>query len=157
MSTTIIDDVDLDDLNLPAETSSVQGSMSGTRDPATFGFPPTLPVEIALKTAPVKDICAAYGISKEQWDILRHDPRFKQQLKKAMDELEADGGMSFRLKARMQAEQLLQTSWTLIHSPLAPPAVKADLIKFTIRAAGLDQSKEQKDQAVPPMSININL
>ena len=31
------------------------------RDPAAIGWPPTLPVEIALKTAPMNDIREAYG------------------------------------------------------------------------------------------------
>ena len=37
-------------------------------------------------------------------------------------------GMTFKVKARAQAEELLTTSWTLIHSPDVSAAVKADLI-----------------------------
>lgn len=49
-----------------------------------------------------------------------------------------DKGMTFRLKARAQAEELLTTSWLLIHDPAVSPAVKADLIKSTVRWGGLE-------------------
>jgi hypothetical protein len=64
-------------------------------------------------------------------------------------------GMSFRVKARIQSEALLETSWQLIHSNSTPAQVKADLIKHTHKVAGL----EPKEQAgvVSPLQININL
>lgn len=49
-----------------------------------------------------------------------------------------DKGLTFKLKARAQAEELLTTSWLLIHDPAVSPAVKADLIKSTVKWAGLE-------------------
>lgn len=49
-----------------------------------------------------------------------------------------DKGITFKLKARTQAEELLKTSWLLIHSPDTSAAVKADLIKSTVKWAGLE-------------------
>lgn len=72
-------------------------------------------------------------------------------------------GTSFKLKARIQSEELLKTSWELIHGKDTPAVVKADLIKHTIRFAGLDASIEQKAQAnggnagSNNFQININL
>ena len=128
-------------------------------DPAMLGYPPTLPLEIAMQTSSVKDICAAYGIDKAQWDIIRANAAFKAQVQTYLDELKTEG-VSFRMKARLQAEALLETSWNLIHEPhaLVPPNVKADLIKFTIRAAGLDGSKDQGGGNVgTALQINVNL
>lgn len=127
-------------------------------DPATLTYPPTLPVEIALKTAPLPTICASYGISKAQWDVLRKHPVFIHDLTQAVEMLKREG-MSFRMKARLQAEELLKTSWSLIHKPSdeVPPSVKADLIKFTIKAAGLDASADKATGNAPPLQININL
>ena len=104
-------------------------------DPSDLGYPATLPIELALKVAPVKEICEAYQIDRAQWENLRHDPRFKKDLATAV-ELVRKEGMSFRLKAKLQAEEMLKTSWNLVHSNDTPPAVRADLIKFTTRCAG---------------------
>ena len=129
-------------------------------NPADIGYPPTLPVEIALRVAPLPEICKAYGISKAEFEELRHDPVFVADLKRAVEMVKKDG-MSFKLKAQLQADELLKTSWTMIHdrSGDVPPSVKADLLKFTIRAAGLDGSKDPSASggAGPSLSIQINL
>lgn len=122
-------------------------------------YPPTLPIEVALKTASTQVICEAYGLSEAQWNKLRVDPLFVADVKAAAEELKKDG-MSFKTKARLQSEELLKTSWQLIHSPHdeVAPSVKADLIKFTIRAAGLDGSKDAATAASQnALQININL
>jgi len=128
-------------------------------DPASLGYPPTFPIELALRTAPVKDICEAYGFEKADWDRIRRDPVFLADLRHAVEAVKKDG-MSFKLKARLQSEELLKKSWSMIHaSPdVVPPSVQADLIKFTIRAAGLDGSKDQASQSIgTALQINIQL
>lgn len=126
-------------------------------NPAEIGYSPTLPVEIVLKTAPLKDICAAYKITKEDWDQLRVDPRFIADIQ-ATTELLKKEGMSFRMKARLQSEELLKTSWKMIHSTSdeVPPMVRADLIKFIIRCAGLVEDPKAQAAQVP-LNIQINL
>ena len=57
---------------------------------------------------------------------------------------------------------LLEKSWNMINDAtgLVPPNVKADLLKFTIRAAGLDGSKDQAANAGmvgTALQINIRL
>jgi hypothetical protein len=64
--------------------------------------------------------------------------------------------MSFKLKARLQAEELLKTSWRLIHEPTTGAAVRADLIKATMRWAGYEQ-KEAAGTASSNLNIQINL
>lgn len=129
-------------------------------DPAQLGYPPTLPIEVALKTASIKEICEAYGLSKTEWDQLRADPVFIAEVAAAVEALKKEG-MSFKMKARLQSEELLKTSWKMIHAPSdeVPASVKADLLKFTVRAAGLDGSKDQAaaNTLQNALSININL
>jgi hypothetical protein len=127
-------------------------------DPATIGFPPTLPIEVAMRVAPIRDICEAYDLNREDWEALRHDPLFIIAVAEAKKALSKEG-MSFKMKARLQSEELLKTSWTMIHasSDEVPPNVKADLIKFTIRAAGLDGSKDQVANAVASNALQINI
>jgi hypothetical protein len=138
--------------------------MDLTRDPAVNGWPPSLPLELCLRSQPVREICDAYGIDKAEYERLRADPAFRRACEEAVETLKEDGA-TFKLKARAQSEELLKTSWGLIHQPLdrVPAAVKADLIKFTIRAAGLDASVEQKATAnsraaaLAAVGLTINL
>jgi hypothetical protein len=130
-------------------------------NPAELGsYPPTLPVEIALRVDTIPNICKSYGIDRTEWDRIRFDPVFKEDLKRCLEDLKQDG-MSFKMKARLQSDALLTTMWNMIHAPgdEVPPAVKADLAKFTIRAAGLDGSKDQaqKQGVGNALQININL
>jgi len=138
-------------MSLPAQTLRPD-------NPADMGYPATLPIEVALRTAPINRICEAYGLSREDWEELRHNPLFIRDVEAALTELKKDG-MSFRMKARLQSEELLKQSWRMIHasSDEVPPSVKADLIKFTIRAAGLEADSKSNAQATNNLQININL
>lgn len=123
-------------------------------------YPPTLPIEVALRTAPVKDICEAYGLTREDWEQLKAHPLFLRDVKTWQESFKKDGGLSFKMKARLQSEELLKTSWRMIHdrSGNIAPSVQADLLKFTIRAAGLDGSKESAGAGPQnAFQININL
>jgi hypothetical protein len=128
------------------------------RDPASIGWPPTLPVEIALKTAPLDEIRQAYGYSMAEWMALKDDPTFLADLAAAVQMVKKEG-MSFKLKARLQAEELLKTSWRLIHAPSAevPSSVKADLLKATMRWAGYDAKEQVAGSGAPTFAIQINL
>lgn len=112
------------------------------KDPATITYAPTLPIEIVLKTAPIKDICAAYSLSIDEWEILRVDPVFRADVARVLAEVQKDG-VSFKMKARLQSEQLLQSAWNIVHDTTGavPPSVKADMIKAIWRVAGLEPTK----------------
>jgi hypothetical protein len=128
------------------------------KDPAAIGWPPTLPVEIALKTAPMSEIREAYGYSLDEWMALKGDPAFLADLAAAMQMVKKEG-MSFKLKARLQAEELLKTSWRLIHAPQdeVPSSVKADLLKATMRWAGYDVKEQAAVTGGAGLNIQINL
>ena len=127
-------------------------------DPARLGWPPTLPFELAMRERPVEEVCTAYGITRTMWRELRAHPEFQADLQRALDELKKEGA-TFRVKARLQAEELLKKSWEWQHAPhdVVPPAVKADLFKFTVRAAGLDYSREQAAQTAVGTALQINI
>lgn len=83
------------------------------------------------------------------------DPLFAQRVEVFRTQLR-EKGLTFKLKAQAQAELLLDTSWRLIHDVDTSPAVKADLIKWTGKMAGLEPTKETggADGAV---TINIHM
>lgn len=134
------------------------------KDPTQLGFPPTLPLELAAKTGTVQEICASYGIDREHWEELRYNPIFQRACEEALRIVNEDGG-AFKVKIKTMAEMGLKKAWELIeHQDLdrVPAAVRADLIKFAVRASGLDASIEQKANAagksmIAPLQIIMNL
>jgi len=98
-----------------------------------------------------------HSVSADDVLVFNKDPVFLKQVNSYRDDIK-EKGMTFKLKARAQAEELLTTSWTLIHSPEVSPAVKADLIKSTVKWGGLEP---KNDTAIEGQSggvkITINL
>ena len=127
-------------------------------DPAIGAYPPTLPVEIVLQTASLQEICQSYGITKLEWDELRVREDFRADVAR-YKELVKTEGMSFKLKAMLQSEELLKTSWQMIHKNdgSVPASVRADLIKATWRIAGLEPDKNAGGGSGTSLQIQINL
>jgi hypothetical protein len=95
----------------------------------------------------------------EASDLLtfKDDATFLKRVESFREEVRTKG-LTFRVKARAQAEELLKTSWILIHDPIVSPAVKADLIKSVVRWAGLETPpKEEGVGGAGGVSITINL
>ena len=140
-----LDDIDIDWMPEP-EPADVPVLPSVTQvhpdNPAEIGYPPTLPLEIALGTSPIAEVLAAYGIPDHEWERIRYDDAFVVALYNAREMLHKDG-MSFKIKAKLQAEELLKTTWAIIHARETSPQVKADLIKATVRWAGYDVQETQ--------------
>ena len=125
------------------------------RNPTKLVYPATLPIEVAMRTGTAREICQAYGLSRSDWLALLADPLFLDDVKRASENLSQEG-MSFKMKARLQAEELLNTSWQIIHNPVTPAPVRADLIKSVVKWGGLDAEVKDKSAAGPGMHIQIN-
>jgi len=122
-----------------------------------LGFSPLLPVELALKTAPVETIYRAYGLTDAEFELLMASPAFVAAYKDAQA-LVKEEGMAFKLKAKMQAEEMLKVSWSMVHDRETPPSVRADLLKWTSRVAGFEpKNVEQTGAAQQSLNIQINL
>lgn len=124
-------------------------------DPASIGFPAMLPVELALGTGKVSAIFAEYGLTIEDYHRLKTDHVFLEALAKAR-KMTMTEGWSFKMKAMLQSEELLKSSWAMIHSADTPASVKKDLIIATWRAAGL-ADPEQTEGSRSNFSITLNL
>ncbi len=129
--------------------------MDSLRDPSSLGYPPMLPVELALRIDTPAKICALYGISKDEFIAITKHPVFIKSYKEAVESLRVDG-MSFKLKAKMQAEDYLRTAYAMAQDKNTSDAVRADIIKNTIRWAGYDAKTADTGQN-NSFSIQINL
>jgi hypothetical protein len=103
------------------------------------------------------EIIARHRIVASDLLVFNKDPVFLRKVADFRGEIR-DKGVTFRLKARTQAEELLKTSWLLIHDPGVSPAVKADLIKSTVKWAGLEPRNDvAAEGSSGGVKITINL
>ena len=148
-------DVDVDDLigedepPDPAATA-VANAVSPTPkipdDPTLPPYPRGLILDIVLKTAPISELLTAYQMSVEDFKRLAAHPRFLQDLRDAKAKLREEGG-TFKVKLQAQAEQYLHEAWKLVHDPDTPANVKSDLIKWSVKASGLEAKPDAQDPA----------
>lgn len=105
----------------------------------------------------LQEVMARHRIGAGDILTFNADPIFLKKVEGYRTEIR-DKGLTFKLKARAQAEELLTTSWLLIHDPAVSPAVKADLIKSTVKWAGLEpKDAPQADGGGGGVRITINL
>ena len=99
------------------------------------------------------DLLKEYDLTEDDLISFGAEPLFEQRVEHWRNQLQTEG-FTFRLKAKAQAEELLDTSYTIIHDRDVSPAVKADLIKWTAKMAGFEPTKDTVD-AGGGVKINI--
>ena len=105
----------------------------------------------------LQEVITRHNISANDILMFNADPIFLKKVEGYRTEVR-EKGLTFKLKARAQAEELLTTSWLLIHDPAVSPAVKADLIKSTVKWAGLEpKDAGPQDNGTGGVKITINL
>lgn len=103
------------------------------------------------------DILKRHEINPIEMVGISKDPVFTKRVEAYRTEIR-DKGVTFKMKARAQAEELLKTSWLLIHDPSVSAAVKADLIKSTVKWGGLEPKNDvSQDGNTGGVRITINL
>jgi hypothetical protein len=105
----------------------------------------------------LQEVITRHNISANDILSFNADPIFLKKVEGYRTEVR-EKGLTFKLKARAQAEELLTTSWLLIHDASVSPAVKADLIKSTVKWAGLEpKDAGPQDNGTGGVKITINL
>ena len=105
----------------------------------------------------IDQILTRHSINEVQLALYNADSVFLKKVGFLREEIQ-ENGMTFRMKARAQAEELLVTSWTLIHSPEVSASVKADLIKSTVKWGDLEpKASAIADGGAGGVTIQINV
>lgn len=97
-----------------------------------------------------------HGYTAYDLEVFSKDPLFEQRVQNYRVQLR-EKGLTFKLKAQVQAELLLDTSWNIIHDADVSPAVKADLIKWTSKVAGYEPNKDAGAVGDNGVVINIHM
>lgn len=139
---------------LPSLASHVMPIASLIQRPMDLGWPPMFPFELALGNATPQAVCAEYGIDSKTFSQWRKNPAFKKAVTQAEEMLKEDG-LGFKTRARLQAGEVLKHAVHMIDDKTTPPQVVADLIKFIVRVAGLDASKDQGAGGIVGPNVQI--
>lgn len=120
-----------------------------------LSFDPRLAYELALELDSPAAIFARYGYDTDGIRHLLSHATFKSTLQKYKEEIR-EGGVSFKLKAKIQAEDLLTHSYALAVDPQTPASVRADLIKWTAKVADLEP-KQDKNAVQAGQGFQLNI
>lgn len=118
-------------------------------------FDPRMAYDFALGLEDPKTIIAHYGVTIDEYEVLRKHEPFRQAVSKYMAELK-EKGVTFRMKSALQAEALLPVAYQMSVDQTIPAAVRADLIKWQAKVGNLEP-KESKADGGTALQININL
>jgi len=105
---------------------------------------------------PLPDLLEHYNLDRDDMRRFIADKVFSQRVTHYRQEIR-EKGLGFRMKAKVQAEQLLDTSWGLIHDRGVSPSVKADLIKSTVKWAGLEPKPDTPEMAAGGGAVRIHI
>lgn len=115
-----------------------------------------LAYELALRMEPAEEVFQRYGYDEAAALALMESPAFAGLLDRVAKDVQ-ENGLSFKAKARAQAEDLLAHSYDLATDPLCSAAVRADLIKWTAKVAGLEPtSKDTEKTGGGGLTLNIS-
>jgi hypothetical protein len=124
-------------------------------DPAEKApYPVGLSLDLALETAPLKEILDSYNLSPMQAQRIFANPAFRSEYE-AHRESMTEEGWSFRKKAAAQAEAYLGLMWRMANDTNVLASVRADIIKHTVKYAGLDApaSAQNKNDILTPQML----
>ena len=123
--------------------------------PSVASFDSRLIFEIALGFETPEEIYPRYNLSESQWWAVARQPAFKRAVVDKQSQI-AEEGITYRIKARTQAEAYLKDLHTLIKHPMTSPSVKLDAIKYVTKVSDLEPKKD-KDETGTTFNLQINL
>ena len=144
-----------------SHSSPLQPAFPPPQEPAVnpawsdrFAFDVALRLEGSGET--INEILDRYGKTTDDLTRISADKLFQKRVREYREDIRLNG-TTFKTKARAQAEALLTTSWNLIHAPEVLPSVKADLIKSTVKWAGLEPTKDDAPMGGVTGGVTINI
>lgn len=119
-------------------------------------FDPRIAYELALAMDKPTVIFEKYGYSQEDAVAFIQNAAFMGTVRKYREEILA-GGIGFKLRAKIQAEDLLTHSYLIATDPETPAAVRADMIKWTAKVAGYEPTAGEKAGGAAGAGFTLNI
>jgi len=103
----------------------------------------------------LQDLVTRHDLTPLQLEKQLSNAVFRAELTKLREEVR-DKGLTFRVKARAMAEEMLKTTWQLVHDPTASFAVRADLIKSVVEWGGFKPKADNAAVSDGGVKVIIN-
>ena len=119
-------------------------------------WPPKLAFDLALGIDTPELICDQYGLSENEFLAILNNPTFRKELAQHHKDLR-ENGITFKTKAKLQAEEYLGVLHEIIMSPDTAASVKTGAIKDIVKWAGYEPKESKETTNQPQFNIQINL
>ncbi len=133
---------------------------AGPRDepsPTASAFSPALAFDLALGIDTPRDVAQRHGLTETELTEIQQHEQFKKLLATFEEQL-AEHGVSFRTKAALHAEVMLDTvMWNLMKDPMTPSATKLDIFKTLAKLAGYEPKQVVDPGTGNSFKLVINL
>jgi len=117
---------------------------------------PRLILDLALAIEDTEPILERYDLSESEYQALMRTPSFRRDLALTMREVR-ENGLSFKHKARVQAESYLEVLDQLVYSPATPASTRLDGIKQAVTWGDLSPKEGKGGDVQQQQSINIQI
>ena len=99
-------------------------------------WPARLPFDVAMGDSP-ESLCDRYGLQPEALDIFFLNAAFRREVAAHGQQIR-DEGITFKAKARLQAEMYLEELHDIVVDKTIAPATRLDAIKSVTKWAGYE-------------------
>lgn len=115
--------------------------------------------ELAAGLSDAAAVRARYGITIEQWDLLKNSPPFRRMLAEAIREFGGDmnAGNRIQKKADIVLEDAIPAYDSMIHDEAVPAQARIDAGKLLAQLAGRTAKQGEGAPAGGGFTLNINL
>lgn len=129
------------DLHTDQRQAARLPTLNHEKPASIVAWDPRLAFDIAMQgVGKATEVFAKYGLDANAAIELLQNPVFQKQLKDYAAEIET-AGLTYRMKARILAEDLLPHAYDLATDTLYPASVRADMIQWVTKIAGLEPEK----------------
>lgn len=103
-----------------------------------------LAAELAAGLSDAATIRERYGITDDQWALLKVNPGFREMLKESLTKLRGDlnAGKRITLKSEIALEDSIETLYVMANDPQIPAAARVESIKTMASLAGRNMKGE---------------
>lgn len=135
---------------IPAEIETLPAARPPLKE-----YPQNFVMELALGLESPDALCIRYDITLHEYSQLTSNPTFQTDLNNWRSRM-ADEGLSFKLKARVQAESYLADIDDIITSQSTSPETKLAAISRVVQWGGLESKGDNSSGSNKP-SVTINI
>lgn len=127
-----------------------------TSSAMTLHYSPEMVAQIATGLEDPRAIALRFGLTDEEWDLLRQWPPFLADVEKKKAEFK-ENGRTFRLMQALYAEELAKRVYTEAMADKTSLALRIEALKWFAKMGDLEPKTSAAAQGGPGFSITINL